>query len=99
MILHTVNQSFYTHTCLYECLELCAKQASVLLIENGVYAATSQLKASLLINDHPHINFYALKADLVARGLIKHLNPTITLVDDHGFVDLCVSHDTVQSWY
>jgi tRNA 2-thiouridine synthesizing protein B len=97
MILHTVNKSPHTSHCLHDCLALCAAQASVLFIEDGVYCATTGMNKTL--SEHKHITFYALKADLTARGLTQILNPNIQVVDDLGFVDLCANHNTVQSWY
>lgn len=99
MILHTVNKSPFTHSCFNDCLALCCNNAGVLLIEDGVYAAINNNLSSELISAHDHLRFYALKADLLARGLIDSINPNVTVVDDQGFVELCVHYDSVQSWY
>ena len=97
MILHTINKSYLSDSCLSDCLAMCTQQASVLFIEDGVYAATNA--ATEMLKPYSHIQFYALQADINARGLNDKLNPAITIIDDHGFVKLCVTHATVQAWY
>lgn len=96
MILHIVNKSPYSHQILKECLRVCIKQGSILFIEDGVLAATDSPLCQQLIIDHPQLNFYALKADIEARGLTTH--EQISIIDDEGFVELVVTHDSVQSW-
>jgi tRNA 2-thiouridine synthesizing protein B len=99
MILHTVNKSPFTHLCLKECLQYCSANSSVILIEDGVYAAQTDCSASKLLSARPDIYFYALLADVEARAIGHTLHPNVTLIDDAGFVELVVSHRLVQSWY
>ena len=80
---------------------------AVILIEDGVYGATSGLSSGLktiskqiIKLNKSEVKFFALQPDFEARGL--HLNSLIehfTLVDDSGFVDLVVQADKTLSWY
>lgn len=99
MILHTVNQSPFNDSSFSECLKFCSRGSSVLLIEDGVYAGKDNTPYSKLIETHSEIQFYALSADVKARGLSQHLAPAITLIDDSEFVELAVTHHSVQSWF
>jgi sulfur relay protein TusB/DsrH len=67
-----------------------------LFIEDGVLAVTNSPLCQQLINNYPHIHFYALRADIEARGLTVH--DQVSIIDDEGFVELVVTHDSVQSW-
>ncbi|MNR65907.1 Protein TusB [compost metagenome] len=71
----------------------------MLLIEDGVYAATtgSPLEAHLSNADSP-VRVYALKPDLDARGMASRALANVTLVDYGGFVDLVAEHSASNSW-
>lgn len=99
MILHTINKSPFQHSCFDECLDSCGETASVLLIEDGVYAAKAFTRHAKIIEHSTAINFYALSADVDARGLADSLCGNLTVVDDAGFVGLVSSHHSVMSWY
>ncbi len=99
MILHTVNKSPFASHCFSECLAFCTAGSSVLLIEDGVYAAQNGTAYSDVINTRNDIHFYVLSADALARGIEHRLCDNITIVDDAGFVELTTTHHTVQSWY
>ncbi len=92
-ILHTVNKSPFLTTTLESCLRLAQPGSTILLIEDGVYALLSPL-----LNEYSNLSFYALAADVQARGLSDRLPAHIQLVDDQGFVQLTVEHDRVESW-
>ncbi|MGB7550781.1 MAG: sulfurtransferase complex subunit TusB, partial [Chromatiaceae bacterium] len=68
-ILHTVNKSPFERNSLESCLKFASQGASVLLMEDGVYAALagssaeSQLKAVL-----GKVSVYVLSPDIKARG-------------------------------
>ena len=100
MILHTVNRSPFDSSCLRNCLEMAAVGSSIILIEDGVYAAlsntefTDQMLAAL-----PKHNFYVLGPDLQARGIRDYVIDGIEAVDYSGFVTLCTELDKVVSWY
>jgi len=98
-MLHTVNKSPFEHQALETCLRFARPGSSVLLIEDGVYAAakgtavSARLEAALKT-----VKVYALVADLSARGMQNRVMDGVRLVDYGGFVDLVAEHDAVQSW-
>ena len=99
-MLHTVNKSPFERNTLDSCLGLAKQGSSILLIEDGVYAAikgskvAGQLTDSM--NDH---SIYVLGPDVKARGMNEdQLIDGIKVVDYGGFVDLGAEHDNVQSW-
>lgn len=100
MILHTVNKSPFRDNSFIECLRFIGGQASILLIEDGVYAAQGNTGFSLMLNKlEPGILCYASAADIDARGLNRSIIERVTLIDDLGFVELVASHQAVQSWF
>jgi tRNA 2-thiouridine synthesizing protein B len=99
-MLHTVNKSPFERNSLDSCLRLSIKGSPILLLEDGVLAATKGTSVSEKIvaaqSDHP---IFVLGPDLQARGLAEgDIAEGITVVDYGGFVDLVVEHGTVQSW-
>ena len=96
-MLHTVNKSPYGHATLDECLGVAAPGSTILLIEDGVYAAKAgasyegKLKAAL-----GTVKIAALGPDLAARG-IKECVDGITVVDYDGFVDM-VAENKMTAW-
>jgi tRNA 2-thiouridine synthesizing protein B len=99
-ILHTVNKSPFERSSLESCLRFASKGASLLLIEDGVYAALkgtgaeAQLKAAL-----DNLSVYVLGPDLKARGFGEdRLIDNVKVVDYAGFVDLAAENDKVQAW-
>ncbi len=98
-MLHIVNKSPYERNALDSCLRLAAGGAALLLIEDGVYAATrgntAEPKLRAAMQTMP---VYALAPDLEARGLAARVMEGIKLVDYGGFVDLVAKHANCQSW-
>ncbi|HJN25911.1 MAG TPA: sulfurtransferase complex subunit TusB [Rhodospirillales bacterium] len=99
-MIHTVNKSPFERNSLDTCIRLSVKGSPILLIEDGVLAATRGTsisdKVAAAMNDHP---VFVLGPDLQARGLdYDDVAEGITVVDYAGFVDLVVEHGTVQSW-
>jgi len=99
-ILHTVNKSPFEKNSLDECLSHSVEGSSILLIEDGVYAAMqgtkveSDVKAAVASK-----KVYALSADVKLRGLAtERMIEGIELVDYAGFVDLTESNEKVQAW-
>lgn len=98
-MLHIVNKSPTAARSLESCLRMALPGQAVLLIEDGVYAATTgssseaQLRAAA-----SKVKFYALKPDLDARGMSARALDNVTLVDYGGFVDLVAEHGTPNSW-
>jgi tRNA 2-thiouridine synthesizing protein B len=69
---------------------------TLLLFEDGVYAAVKSGKASAKIAGH---KVSVLGPDLAARGISKDkLADGIDVIDYAGFVDLVETNDKVQSW-
>ena len=99
-ILHTVNKSPFEKDSLETCIAHALEGSSVLLIEDGVYAAANGTLMELPIRTAmQRLSFYALANDCKARGLAEaELIDGIDLVDYGGFVDLVTGHDSVQSW-
>jgi len=99
-ILHTVNKSPFERDSLDSCLKFAQGGASLLLIEDGVYAALAgtaaepKIKAAL-----DNLKVYVLGPDFKARGFSdERLIEGISVVDYAGFVDLAAEHDKVQAW-
>jgi len=99
MILHTINKSPFEKPTLESCLKHCKPGSSILLIEDGIYAALKNTKYSHLVTDAlSEHRFYVLEPDLNARGVQDQLIDGIGKVSYEGFVDLTVEHDTVSAW-
>jgi tRNA 2-thiouridine synthesizing protein B len=97
-MLHIVNRSPFSHSCLADCLRVCGEHASILLIEDGVYAALADSEwLSRLAAETNRI--YVLDADVAARGLGEKISANISRVDYTGFVQLCCEHSSTHSWY
>ena len=99
-MLHLVNKSPFDRNALDSCLRLANPGSSVLLIEDGVYAALDKAtSAETLKNRMEDMKFYVLGPDISARGLDDTpLIDGVNVVDYGGFVDLVVEHDVAQSW-
>jgi tRNA 2-thiouridine synthesizing protein B len=98
-MLHTVNKSPFEKHSLDSCLKYSTDGSSILLIEDGVYAALEGTKFSDDIKKAMESkSVYALQSDLEARGVKDKVIEGIKLVDYAGFVDLVVENDKVQAW-
>jgi tRNA 2-thiouridine synthesizing protein B len=99
-MLHTVNKSPFERDALTACLSMAKKGSSVLLIEDGVYAAMKGTRFEDQVSrSMAEVKLYVLGPDLKARGLAaERIIDGIQVVDYGGFVDLTTEHDTVQSW-
>ena len=97
-MLHIINKSPLDRNSLDTVLGTAAG-GEILLIEDGVYAATKgnayepKLKAAMA-----KFKLYALQADLDARGIADRVTDGVTTVDYAGFVDLVANNKTNQSW-
>ncbi len=98
-MLHIVNKSPFERNALDSCLRFGRDGSAVLLIEDGVYAATRGNVAEPKITAAlGQMKIYALRPDLEARGMQNAVMEGVELVDYGGFVDLVPSHTAVQSW-
>ncbi len=99
-MLHLINKSPLDRSALDSCLRLAKSGGSVLLIEDGVYAAMRKAAYAAEISKRMgDLKFYVLGPDVSARGpddtpLIDGIN----VIDYGGFVDLVVEHEVTQSW-
>jgi tRNA 2-thiouridine synthesizing protein B len=98
-MLHIVNKSPFQTSTLETCLRMAQADHALLLIEDGVYAATvgsateARIRASCAT-----LKVYALQPDMDARGVTGRLIEGVTLVDYGGFVDLAAQYSTSHSW-
>ncbi len=97
-LLHTVNKSPFESNSFDICLGYAKEGSTVLLIEDGVYAATTGTSAADKIKNASGVTFAVLGPDLQARGLEGKLADGIKVVDYEGFVNLAAESDSVQSW-
>ena len=98
-MLHIVNKSPSQTRTLDSCLRLSQDGQALLLIEDGVYAATSRSPAAAAVREAlKRLKVYALQPDLEARGMHTAVLDGVTLVDYGGFVDLVAEHATSHSW-
>ncbi len=97
-MLHIVNKSPLEKNTLAAALRY-ATRGSLLLIEDGVYAATRGNAAESAVREAmARIKVYALAADLQARGMADRVLDGVQTIGYDGFVDLVVEHRNSQSW-
>ncbi len=99
-MLHTVNKSPYSSKSLEVCVGYLLSGDTVLLIEDGVYAATKAGAAESTVKmGQESAKVYALGPDLKARGIdADKLVDGVEVVGYDGFVELAASADKVQNW-
>jgi tRNA 2-thiouridine synthesizing protein B len=98
-MLHTVNKAPFDCKTLETCLRFAAPGSTVLLIEDGVYAAARDTAVSPQMREAlARVEICALRPDVEARGMQERVMEGVRLVDYEGFVDLVAGHDAVQSW-
>ena len=98
-MLHIVNKSPFERNALSACIRLAEEGSSILLIEDGIYAAMQNTSVADQVSTASGLKFYVLGPDMKARGMNEDkLIDGINVVDYGGFVDLTAEHDIVQSW-
>lgn len=98
-MLHIVNKSHTERNSLASCLRLAQDGHALLLIEDGVLAATAATAAaSGIAAAMSRMTVYALAGDVAARGLSGKMVAGITEIDYAGFVGLVVEQPNNQSW-
>ena len=98
-MLHIVNKSPFQTSTPDGCLRMAQAGNALLLIEDGIYAATAGSAAEARIRQAcTKLKVYALQPDMDARGVTGKLIEGVTPVDYAGFVDLAVEHSTSHSW-
>ncbi len=97
-MLNIVNKSPQA-TCALDSALRIASSGGLLLIEDGVYAATKGSPAEASLREaQSRLKIYVLLPDLEARGMADRLIDGVTPVDYAGFVDLVVEYPNSQSW-
>jgi tRNA 2-thiouridine synthesizing protein B len=96
--LHTVNKSPFNSGSFNDCLGLAKSGSTVLLFEDGVFAATAGTKPAEAIANTDGVTFAVLGPDAKARGVEGKIADGIKVVDYDGFVDLVAEHDKVHAW-
>jgi len=99
-ILHLVNKSPTDRYAFDTCFRMASPGDSVLLAEDGVYAALANAEfADTITSRLDEFSFFVLGPDVAARGLgDTPLIEDIAVVDYEGFVDLVIENDVTQSW-
>ncbi|MBE0472609.1 sulfurtransferase complex subunit TusB [Rhodoferax sp.] len=98
-MLHIINKSPFDTNALDTCLRMAQAGHAVLLIEDGVYAATQgSAMTERMRQAATKVSLFVLQPDLDARGMTAKLQDGITPVDYTGFVDLVEQYPTSQSW-
>jgi tRNA 2-thiouridine synthesizing protein B len=98
-MLHIVNKSPPQSPTLQSCLRLAQPGQAVLLIEDGVYAATRAGAAACGLGEATQrLQVYVLQADVEARGMAGRLIEGVAAIDYAGFVDLVAEHPRNQTW-
>lgn len=97
-ILHIVNQSPFASTALQQCIKRANDNDGLVLLEDGVYSATTHHP---FVQDIANIKrCYAIKNDLLARGIhLDKVVENIQLIDYDDFVKLTIEFPLSHSWY
>jgi tRNA 2-thiouridine synthesizing protein B len=95
-MLHLVNKSPYENSNLNTATSIMKGDDVLLLIEDAVYGAVKNGKASALLDGR---KVSVLGPDLAARGISEDkLADGVDVIDYAGFVDMVEQNDKVQSW-
>ena len=98
-MLHIINKSPLERNALDACLAIAQDGATLLLIEDAVYAASRGNAAEAKLRQaQGRFKICVLQPDLDARGLGDRLGEGYASVDYGGFVDLVANHKNCQSW-
>jgi len=99
-ILHLVNKSPTDRNAFDTCFRMASPGDSILLIEDGVYAALANAEFAAKITSRlDDFSFYVLGPDVAARGLDDTpFIDDVNVVDYEGFVDLVAENKVTQSW-
>lgn len=97
MTLHTLNKT--TSNLLKLCLSALAAGDSLLLFEDGVYAAMGIAENQQVLSMLPTgITLYALIEDMQARGITDNVPEIFSRLTYHEFVRLSLSCSKVVNW-
>ena len=93
--LHTISKT-PTSNLLNSCLEAIAKNDGVLFLEDGVYYIWKDTKGLICTEQY---EYYALKEDLLARGVEIDSIKGVSLIDYPAFVGLCEKYERIINWF
>lgn len=96
--LHILNKSPANKTLINSLIIALSNGDSLLVIEDGIYAATHS-KQQPFSNLDIELNFFALEPDIKARGMEKNIISIFKSVNYRQFVNLCSKADKVISWF
>lgn len=96
MILHLINRSPVTSRVIDDALAAMGPDDRMLLIEDAVLGG---LPAQALAFKNLTGRLFALREDLVSRGLLERCGEHVTIIDVGGFVALTEEADKSVSWY
>lgn len=96
MLLHLLNRSPASSRIHRDALRAMGEEDRLLLIEDGVYGALTPL-----VEQFEAIpgRLFALREDLVSRGLEGRCDECVTVVDMDGFVTLTEDTERTVSWF
>ena len=92
--LHTISGS-PSSGLLDSCLKLICPGDGILLIQDGVYYGCPPYLLDCVSRDN---SIFALREDLLARGVLSKLAERIDPVGYRRFVELTIDYDKVISW-
>ena len=95
-MLHIVNKSPFQTDAFTSCMGHATDSSTVLLIEDGVYAALKGSSVADKLSGGAKV--VALQSDVAARGIEGNLADGVETVDYATFVDLVADNEKVQSW-
>ncbi|MEQ9877979.1 sulfurtransferase complex subunit TusB [Pectobacterium aroidearum] len=95
-MLHTLSCSPY-HTDLDTLLQSLDKGDVLVLLQDGVIAALAGGNIIPRLLDSA-VSLYALRHDVVARGMAEQISNSVVLIDYNEFVQLTVEHSQQLAW-
>ncbi|MES2704896.1 MAG: sulfurtransferase complex subunit TusB [Bacteroidota bacterium] len=97
MTLHTLNK--HRSDLVHLCISALGPEDSLLLLEDGVYAALDGTHSPLDPATLPAgIKLYALTEDLAARGISEKISDVFTRITYRDFVSLSLACSKVVNW-
>lgn len=93
MVLNIFSRGLDQHE-LFSKISNVLQQNNLLLIQDGIYFGCDLENFKQSIN----INIYALKQDVIARGLINTYPTNIKLIDYEDFVNLVLNHEKIITY-
>jgi tRNA 2-thiouridine synthesizing protein B len=98
-MLHIINKSPFASNSLQSCLRVAHPGSTVLLIEDGIYAALRNTRFSATLDAaRAQLSVCVLRPDSEARGVAEKVMEGVRQIDYADFVDLVAENERVQSW-